>query len=53
MGIFYFSTKFKLDQSTKNGDLLSDRNHWKQYRYTHPQRLKLMLFPLIGSSNDL
>ena len=30
------STKFELDQSTKNGDLLLHRNHWKHtHIHTH------------------
>ena len=28
-GIFYLSSKFELDRSTNNGDLLSDTNHWE------------------------
>ena len=42
VGILYLSTKFELDQSTNNGDLLSDRDQWK-HKNTH--RLKLTLFP--------
>ena len=29
MGILYLPTKFELDLSTNNGDLLSEGNHWK------------------------
>ena len=36
VGFLYLSTKFELDQSTNNGDLLSDMNHWKD-RQTHTQ----------------
>ena len=48
MGIFYLSTKFELDQSTNNRDLLSDRNHWKHIhkdKQTHTDRLNLILSP--------
>ena len=34
MGIIHFSTKFELDRSTNNGDLLSDRKYWTD---THTQ----------------
>ena len=38
MGILYLSTRFELDWSTNNGDLLSDRNWWKHtqtHQHTH------------------
>ena len=34
VGTLYLSTKFEHDRSTNNGDLLSDRKHWKR-RHTH------------------
>ena len=49
MGILYFSTKFEFDQSTNNGDLLSDRNNWK-HRQTDTDTLPIYH---IGSSNSL
>ena len=34
VGILYLATKFELDQFTNNGNLLSDRKHWK-HKHTH------------------
>ena len=48
VGTLYLSTKFELDRSTNNGDLLPDRNH----RDTQTDRLNLILSPYIGSSNN-
>ena len=36
VGICYLFTKFELDRSTNNGDLLSERNYWK-HRQTDKQ----------------
>ena len=30
VGTLYISTKFELDWFTNNGDISSDRNHWKR-----------------------
>ena len=57
-GIFYLSTKFELDRSTNNGDLLSDRNHWK-HRQTDTQADTqiesdtLSLYDIDSNKNDL
>ena len=46
MGILFLSSKFELDQSTNNRDLLSDRNRWKHKNTdTHTHRLNLILSP--------
>ena len=36
MAILYLSAKLELGRFTNNGDLLSDRNHWK-HNHTHTQ----------------
>ena len=54
MGIIYLSAKFEFDLSTENGDLLSDRNHWKHkntkkpHRQTRTQRDRIWYSPNIG-----
>ena len=52
MGILYLSAKFEPGRFTNNGDLLLDRNHWKQRRTNthtetdrHTHRLNLILSP--------
>ena len=38
VGIIFLPTKFRLHRFINNGDLLSDRNHWKHtHRDTHTE----------------
>ena len=59
--ILYLFAKFELDRSTNNGDLLSDRNHWKQRHTTKKDRQTdthtqtesdTLPIQAVGSSND-
>ena len=53
VGILYLSTKFELDSSSNNGDLLSDSENWKRTQTNkHTQRLTLLKSD-IGSSKYL
>ena len=53
MGNFYLSTKFELDRSANNGDLLSDRNHWTHTETDTQTETDILPIYHVGSSNHI
>ena len=54
MSIHYVSTKFDFNQSTKNQDLVSDRNNWthKNTKHPHIETDTLSIYKIGRSKNE-